>query len=122
LLKTAAIVALTHHEKWDGSGYPRQLAGENIPLEARIVAISDVYDALTSARPYRKAYSDAMAVEMIGNMVASHFDPRVHAAFVRALARVRSLRRQFTDGVVVSPNLVDLPHDWELISPTRSST
>ncbi len=86
MLEMAASVALTHHEKWDGSGYPQGLAGEAIPLESRIVAIADVYDALTSNRPYRAARPEEEALTIIEATVGSHFDPRVHAAFLRRAA------------------------------------
>ena len=86
LLEMAASVALTHHEKWNGSGYPRRLAGEAIPLESRIVAIADVYDALTSDRPYRGARPEEEALSIIETTAGSHFDPGVHAAFLQRAA------------------------------------
>ncbi len=87
ILEIAATIALTHHERWDGNGYPEGLAGENIPLESRIVAIADVYDSLTSTRPYRIAYPEERAVRIIREGAASHFDPQVHAAFLDRPAR-----------------------------------
>jgi putative two-component system response regulator len=75
LLQTAATIALTHHEWWDGSGYPNGLAGEDIPLEGRIAAIGDVFDALTSNRVYRKGYRLGEAVEMMSAERGTHFDP-----------------------------------------------
>jgi putative two-component system response regulator len=101
MLQMAATVALTHHEKWDGSGYPQGLAGEAIPLESRIVSVADVYDALTSNRPYRAARPEEEALTIIQATVGSHFDPRVHAAFLSALPEIRALRRRFDDGVVI---------------------
>jgi len=77
-------IALHHHEKWDGSGYPQGLSGENIPLSARIVALADVYDALTSDRPYKKAFSHDTAMNIILQGKGSHFDPDV----VEALQKV----------------------------------
>ena len=68
-------IAVNHHEKWDGSGYPRGIAGEEIPLEARIVAIADVFDALTSERPYKKAWSVEKAVGLLKEEAGHHFDP-----------------------------------------------
>ena len=103
MLEMAASVALTHHEKWDGSGYPQGLAGEAIPLESRIVAIADVYDALTSNRPYRAARPEEEALTIIETTTGSHFDPRVHAAFLGALPEIRDLRRRFDDDVVIFP-------------------
>jgi putative two-component system response regulator len=77
VLEMAATIALTHHEWCDGSGYPRELSGEQIPLEGRIVAVADVYDALTSDRVYRKAFSHEEAVEMMRAERGTHFDPKV---------------------------------------------
>ncbi|HTR89044.1 MAG TPA: HD domain-containing phosphohydrolase, partial [Solirubrobacteraceae bacterium] len=87
ILDMAATIALSHHEKWDGSGYPRGLKGEAIPLEGRIVAIADVFDALTSDRVYRKAYSVEEAVGMMGEERGRHFDPVLLDAFMEVLGR-----------------------------------
>ncbi len=76
VLEMAATIALTHHERWDGTGYPRRLAGEQIPLESRIVAIADVFDALMSNRPYRPARPEEEALTIIATTVGRHFDPR----------------------------------------------
>ena len=103
VLDMAASVALTHHEKWDGGGYPQGLAGEAIPLESRIVAIADVFDALISNRPYRPARPEEEALTIIEATVGSHFDPRVHAAFLRSLPEIRAIRTRFDDNVVVFP-------------------
>lgn len=75
LLEVARIIALTHHEKWDGSGYPNRLAGEAIPLEGRITAIADVFDALTSERPYKQAWPVDQAVANLKENAGLHFDP-----------------------------------------------
>jgi len=75
LLYEARNIAFAHHEKWNGSGYPRKLAGENIPLSARIAAIADVFDALTSERPYKKAFSNEDAFHIMYEDAGSHFDP-----------------------------------------------
>ena len=93
VLEMAATIALTHHEKWDGGGYPRGLSGEAIPLESRIVAVADVFDALTSNRPYRPARPEEEALTIMAATVGSHFDPRVHAAFVRSLPEIRAISR-----------------------------
>ena len=103
VLDMAASVALTHHEKWDGGGYPQGLSGEAIPLESRIVAIADVFDALISSRPYRPARPEDEALTIIEATVGSHFDPRVHAAFLRSLPEIRAIRTRFGDNVVVFP-------------------
>ena len=72
----------THHEKWNGSGYPRGLKGDEIPLEGRIMAIADVYDALVSTRPYKKPFTHEEAVEIIKKDSGTHFDPRIIEAFI----------------------------------------
>lgn len=81
LFKMAADIALHHHEKWDGSGYPEGLAGSDIPQSARIVAIVDVFDALTMKRPYKEAWSEKAAFAEIRNCVGSHFDPELMTCF-----------------------------------------
>jgi methanogenic corrinoid protein MtbC1 len=86
ILDMAATIALSHHEKWDGSGYPRGLAGEDIPIEGRIVAVADVFDALTSDRVYRGAYSIEDAVEMMREQRGRHFDPVLLDAFLEVLS------------------------------------
>ncbi len=97
LLSSAASVALGHHEKWDGSGYPRRLAGEDIPLEARVVAVADVYDALRSERPYKPAYSHEQVMEIMAPLVGAHFCPTVFRAFEQANEQLSSIREQFAD-------------------------
>ncbi|MBU2549142.1 MAG: response regulator [Proteobacteria bacterium] len=82
LLQMARVIALTHHEKWDGSGYPRGLAGTRIPLEGRITAICDVFDALTSKRVYKKAWTVDEAVEQLKKDAGRHFDPELVEAFL----------------------------------------
>ncbi len=81
IVKMAETVALTHHEKWDGSGYPLGLKGELIPLCSRIVAIADVFDALTHERPYKEAWPVEKAVDEIRRLSGTHFDPMVVSAF-----------------------------------------
>ncbi len=92
LLRLAREIALTHHEKWDGSGYPNGLAGDAIPQSGRIVAVADVFDALTSARPYKKAWSVEDAVSFIRDNSGSHFDPDVVACFERCLPDIIKIR------------------------------
>jgi HD-GYP domain-containing protein (c-di-GMP phosphodiesterase class II) len=87
ILELAATIALSHHERWDGSGYPRGLAGEEIPIEGRIVAVADVFDALTSDRVYRAAYSVEQAVQMMRGQRGAHFDPELLDAFLDVLSR-----------------------------------
>jgi methanogenic corrinoid protein MtbC1 len=86
ILEMAATIALSHQEKWDGTGYPRGLAGETIPIEGRIVAIADVFDALTSDRVYRKAFPVEEAVKMMREQRGRHFDPVLLDAFMEVLA------------------------------------
>lgn len=81
-LTLAKEIAYTHHEKWDGTGYPNQLSGENIPLSGRLMALVDVYDALISERPYKKAYSHDRAREIIIEGSGKHFDGRIVEAFI----------------------------------------
>lgn len=88
LLETARIVALTHHEKWDGTGYPRGLKGEEIPLTGRIVSIADVFDALTSRRPYKEAWSVDQSVEYIEQNRATMFDPDLLDHFRHAMPQM----------------------------------
>ena len=96
LLETARIVALTHHERYDGQGYPRQVRGEDIPLCGRIVAIADVFDALTSVRPYKPAWSVEDTLEfLIGNR-GSHFDPRLIDLFVEHLPEVLRVKEAYS--------------------------
>ena len=97
LLQVARIIALNHHEKWDGSGYPKGIAGEAIPIEARIVSIADVFDALTSIRPYKTAWTIEEAVDYIKQQSGSHFDPTLVAAFLVALEKIINIRAQLLD-------------------------
>lgn len=96
-IQVGAIIALSHHEKYDGSGYPYGLAGEAIPLQARIVAVADVYDALRSHRPYKEPWSRERAVEFIGEQRGRHFDPACVDAFTRQLDLIFAIEEQFTD-------------------------
>ena len=96
-LKTAAEIAYTHHEKFDGSGYPRGLTGEDIPLFGRIVAIADVFDALTSARPYKPAWDFGRAWEFVRENRGTHFDPCCADAFLAQREAVLAIRDQFRD-------------------------
>ncbi|HEY0390837.1 MAG TPA: HD domain-containing phosphohydrolase [Solirubrobacterales bacterium] len=92
LLQIAATIALTHHERYDGTGYPRGLTGEEIPLEGRITAVADVFDALLSNRCYRPALAVPNAVEVIREGNGTHFDPRIAALLVDGLDEALSLR------------------------------
>ena len=97
IMKMSRAIALTHHEKWDGSGYPEGLKGEKIPLEGRIVAVADVFDALTSERPYKKAWPIEESVALIEQESGKHFDPKVVQAFLKALPDILEIKDKFAD-------------------------
>lgn len=97
LLTLARNVALTHHERWDGKGYPNGLAGESIPIEGRIAAISDVYDALLSKRPYKKPWPQEEAVAFIVRESGKAFDPTLVELFLRLLPEYDEIRAQYSD-------------------------
>lgn len=97
LIRTAERIALTHHERWDGAGYPQQLAGESIPIEGRIVAVADVFDALSSARCYKPAMTIDDACAEIERDAAKHFDPRVVEAFVAARDTIEQVYMAYQD-------------------------
>ncbi|KAF1049004.1 HD domain-containing phosphohydrolase [Xylophilus sp.] len=98
LLRIARSVALTHHEKWDGSGYPHGLAGDAIPQEGRIVAIADVFDALTSVRPYKPAWPLERALDLLRSERGRHFDPDLVDRFETCLPAVLDIQRRWADG------------------------
>ncbi|MFP6847100.1 MAG: HD domain-containing phosphohydrolase [Pseudomonas sp.] len=97
LLRTAQRIALSHHEKWDGSGYPNGLSGEDIPLEGRIVAIADVFDALTSVRPYKAAWSVEDAVELLNRERGRHFDPHLVELFIQQLPAILEIKERWAE-------------------------
>lgn len=92
IIRSAVQAALTHHEKYDGSGYPDGLAGEEIPIIGRIISIADVFDALTSDRPYKKAWSFDQAVEEIHRCSGTSFDPKMVIAFDNALPEIIKIK------------------------------
>ncbi len=97
LLGLSRILALFHHERWDGKGYPFGLAGETIPMEARIVAVVDVYDALSSDRPYKKAFPEEKCHEIIREGAGTQFDPQVVEAFFRHTVDIAAIRERWRD-------------------------
>ena len=100
LLRMARSIALAHHEKYDGSGYPAGLAGEAIPIEARIVAIADVFDALTSVRPYKKAWTVDDAIALLQREKGRHFDPVLVDLFIDRLAAILEIRERYAEETV----------------------
>jgi len=96
-MRMAKEIAISHHEKWDGSGYPNGLAGEAIPQSGRIAALSDVFDALTSERPYKKAWSIEAAVDRIKENSGKHFDPELGKVFLQEVPDILQIRKRFTE-------------------------
>lgn len=97
ILNLARTIALSHHEKWDGGGYPHGLAGTDIPQAARIVAVADVFDALTSSRPYKEAWAVDDAVGYIEAQADQHFDPEVVSHFMRLLPEILDIRQDHAE-------------------------
>ena len=96
-LQMAEVIAGTHHERWDGTGYPKGLKGEEIPIASRIVTVCDVFDALTSDRPYKKAWSVEDAVSEMESQRGKLFDPRILDVFLQLLPEVIEISREFAD-------------------------
>lgn len=120
LLQAARTIALCHHEKWDGSGYPRGLKGRDIPLMARIAALADVFDALTTARPYKKPWAVEEAIAYVEGQAGAHFDPALMEPFRRMLPQLLAIREQFADhhgalddslGLAANGRLATVPFD-----------
>jgi putative two-component system response regulator len=105
LLTLAAVLAWTHHERFDGSGYPRGLVGDEIPLEGRVAAVADVFDALTSDRIYRPAFNVEEAVSMMRDQRGAHFDPEVLDCFLDAMEKVEEIRIGYKNGADSSVGL-----------------
>jgi len=97
MLAMARDIAATHHEKWNGSGYPAGLAGTAIPLTGRIVAIADVFDALTTVRPYKKAWSFEAALDYLREQRGRHFDPELVDLFLTQLPAIREIMTQWAE-------------------------
>jgi two-component system, response regulator RpfG len=96
-MQIGAIIALNHHERFDGKGYPNSLSGEEIPLIARVVAVADVFDALVSARPYKQAWSTEDAILYIKQQSGSHFDPMCVDAFIECLDAIKLIQHDYAD-------------------------
>jgi putative two-component system response regulator len=97
VFKLAAEVAKNHHEKWDGSGYPEGVSGDSIPESARIVAVADVFDALTTKRPYKEPWTDEKALGEIKKAAGTHFDKRLVEAFVDIYPEIKDIKKKFSD-------------------------
>lgn len=97
LLFMARTIALTHHEKWNGKGYPHGISGEAIPLAGRITAVADVFDALTSERPYKKAWPVEEAVALMQSEAGEHFDPVLIEKFNHLLPQILSCSEAYAD-------------------------
>ena len=108
VIQLAATVALTHHEKWDGSGYPKRLKEQDIPLPGRIVAIADVFDALTSKRPYKEPFSTEKSFSIIKESRGTHFDPDVVDAFFRAEEDILKIKKRYSESTTA--NLYSIPN------------
>ncbi|MEM0325337.1 MAG: HD domain-containing phosphohydrolase, partial [Candidatus Aenigmatarchaeota archaeon] len=108
ILEKAAIIAYTHHEKWDGSGYPRGLKGEEIPIEGRITAIVDVFDALVSKRVYKPAMPYEKALEIISSSAGTHFDPNLVELFLKHKDEFIQIKEENPDNDNENPNILTL--------------
>ena len=94
-LQVGEVIALSHHERWDGAGYPKALAGEDIPLEGRICAVADMFDALVTRRPYKEAVSNARALEIMEEERGKHLDPQLLDLFFESMSEVVEIQRRF---------------------------
>lgn len=111
LMYMARCVALTHHEKWDGSGYPNRLKEEDIPLEGRIVAIVDVFDALTTVRPYKEAWPLEKTIDYLEVERARHFDPRLVDLFIKIIPEILEIKEKYSEsGPESSRQAIKTPH------------
>ena len=97
LINMGAELAMAHHEWWDGTGYPNGLAGRNIPLSARILAIADVYDALTSRRVYKDAWAKGDALQVLRDKSGVQFDPDLVEVFLEDVGELDAIRERHTD-------------------------
>ncbi len=94
LLNTGKIIALSHHEKWDGAGYPQGYRGEDIPIQGRICAIADVFDALTSERPYKEAFPNDVALDILKEGAGLHFDPNLVKVFSENMDEILRIQHE----------------------------
>lgn len=99
IMKYAKIIALSHHEKWNGTGYPNALAGQKIPILGRIVAIADVFDALSMERPYKKAWPLEKTLKLLNDEAGEHFDPHLVSLFMGSLPAILEIQKKYEDKV-----------------------
>ncbi len=119
ILRMAASVALSHHEKWDGSGYPRGLKGSDIPLPGRLTAIADVFDALCSRRPYKEPFPVDQALDIIRKGRGQHFDPEIVDVFLSSQADILAIREHFVDetSYAAIPSPPAVPEETSIPAP-----
>ncbi len=103
-MKMASLIALTHHERWDGTGYPSGVEGENIPVEGRIVALCDVFDALISVRPYKQAWPIDKIQQLIGSECGKHFDPKLAQLFMQHFSDFVEIHARLQDNHCEAPS------------------
>jgi HD-GYP domain-containing protein (c-di-GMP phosphodiesterase class II) len=120
-LQMAREIAASHHERWDGAGYPQGLAGEQIPLAARIVAIADVYDALSSKRVYKSPLGHQECVSTIAAEAGKHFDPRLVEVFLEIEGSYRNISRQFRPDMVIAESTPQPTTEPSCVSSTNSN-
>lgn len=108
-IEMAARIAEAHHERWDGSGYPHKVVGEDIPIEARIASLADVYDALCSRRPYKEPFGEDQVLDIMSKGAGTQFDPSVFAAFQNCLEDFRNIRAEFDDETLSEPQADIVP-------------
>ncbi|GAB6041862.1 response regulator [Endothiovibrio diazotrophicus] len=107
LMRMSREISLAHHEKWDGSGYPSRLAGDAIPLSGRIIAIADVFDALTTERPYKRAWTVEEAVKLIDETSGAHFDPTLVPVFHEVLPEMLEIKERYAENPALALELPD---------------
>jgi putative two-component system response regulator len=121
LLATAAVIARTHHERWDGAGYPNGLAGQQIPIEGRIAAVADVFDAMVSRRVYKPAHPIEWALDALTEGRGNHFDGELVELLLTSIDRVGEIQRQYPDGQVEPDHRLRVACDPALSVPRHAA-